>query len=373
MIPVSGCRKIASNDGGETGSVPGSVQGPQDSGSTADSPESVSTLAIPLTDLETGNYQGLTGGLYPNGSNTMPSGHYNEGLVRAARIQPHDLNGNLNAGGRYVLLSVGMSNAAREFCSIQGAKKPCESWSFMGQAAQDASVNKSSLVLVNGAQGSQPIEAWDDPSDSTYTEIKDHRLSDQNVSHEGLALSEDQVQVIWLKNVTAGPTVSLPDPDADAYALEARLAKTIRTLKVRYPNLQMVFLSSRSYAGYADPSKATLSPEPYAYETGFAVKRLVQAQIDQMANGGTVVDPLAGDLNYDTVAPWIAWGPYLWADGTTSRSDGLTWNSSDFDADGTHPSPGPGGGEEKVGGLLLDFFKTSSLTKCWFVTNEVCH
>src|SRR5260221_9719667 len=101
-----------------------------------------------------------------------------------------------------------------------------------------------------------------------------------------------------------------------------------------------------------------------AYENGLAVKWIVQAQNDQMANGGAVVDSRAGDLNYATGAPWIAWGPYLWANGTTARSDGLTWQPADLQADGTHPSQS---GQTKVGGMLLSFFKAEPTARPWFL------
>jgi len=83
-----------------------------------------------------------------------------------------------------------------------------------------------------------------------------------------------------------------------------------------------------------------------------------------MKNGA--IDPNSGDLNYNSVAPWIAWGPYLWANGTNPRSDGLTYAVSDFTGDGTHPAIGA---TKKVGCMLLNFFLTSPYSYGWFTVN----
>ena len=147
-----------------------------------------------------------------------------------------------------------------------------------------------------------------------------------------------------------------------------RLGNIVRALKVRYPKIRVVFVSSVTYSGYSVPFYAVR--EPHGYEDGFAVKWLVQAQIDQMANGGVVVDARAGDLDYGTVAPWVAWGPYLWADGARGRADGLTWTGLDFDGSlgGRYVVSGIG----KAGDALLHFFKSSPQTQCWFVAGGVC-
>jgi hypothetical protein len=89
------------------------------------------------------------------------------------------------------------------------------------------------------------------------------------------------------------------------------------------------------------------------------VKWLIESQI-----GG------APDLNFDpdrgpVRAPWLAWGPYLWADGVKPRGDGLTYAKSDFGPDGTHPSPTVG--RDKVARLLLNLFKTDPTARLWFL------
>ncbi len=308
---------------------------------------------VPLSDLGTGTYLGFEGGLYENGYNTVPGDHHAAGLAKAGQVQPLDVTGAPSLSGKVVLLSVGMSNTTQEFCSGSSAL-PCDAFTFMGRAAVDATVNHTTLAIVNGAAGGQTAATWDNAADANYDRVRDTRLTPAG-------LSEQQVQAVWLKVANAGPTTSLPAANADAYVLETHMGNIVRALRTRYPNIKLVFVSTRIYAGYAS---TTLNPEPYAYEYGFSAKWLIQAQVDQMRNAGVVVDPRAGDLNYNTGAPWIGWSAYLWADGLTPRTDGLTWLASDFAADGTHPATG---GRSKVGAMLLDAFKASPYAACWFL------
>jgi len=194
-------------------------------------------------------------------------------------------------------------------------------------------------------------------------------------------LTEKQVQVLWIKNANPSPALhglaSLNSATAcaadvltvEACNYESQLGQTIRAARSRYPNLKQVFLSTRIYAGYA---LVPLNPEPYAYEYGFSAKWLIQAQVDQIRN--STIDPVAGDLNYSTgTAAWTSWGPYLWADGASPRSDGLYWcggqaappcnGQDDYQSDFTHPNPQFGA--PKVVDQLMNFFLNSSYTP-WF-------
>jgi len=313
------------------------------------------TVKIPLTDLP--SYFGNRGGLYPNGLNQLPPDHDSAARARRNAIRPLDVNGDESPFGKYVLISIGMSNTTQEWCS-KASGPPCAAWTFMGRAAADPAVNRHSLVIVNGAADGQDAPAWTSPASPNYDRIKLARLAP-------LGLSENQVQAAWVKLADAKPTTSLPADSADAYIFLSNLGQILRALKIRYPNLQIVFLSSRAYGGYATTD---LNPEPYAYEGGFSVKWAIESQISEMR--GLQSNPRVGSLNYATkAAPLIVWGPYLWADGTTPRSDGLVWGRTDFEEDGTHPSQS---GERTIGGILLEFFKNSPYTKCWFIANQYC-
>jgi hypothetical protein len=303
---------------------------------------------IPLTDNPGGLYFTFKRGLY-NGSNTVPAKHHADGLAAARRIRPLDASGAPDPNGSIVVLSIGMSSASQEFCGKHSLGGVCNAWTFAGRAMADPQKSPA-VVLVNGADGGQSASLWESPTAANYSRVEGV-LAAQNVTPE-------QVQVIWLKVVNISPTVALPSASADAYNLERSMGNILRTLKTVYPNLQQVFLMSRIYAGYTSLSN---NPEPYAYESGFAAKWVIEAQVRQMLNG--TIDANAGNLDHRTVAPWVAWGPYLWANGTRPRQDGMTWTRSEFESDGFHPSPS---GETKIGLHLYNFFTQSPYTSCWY-------
>jgi hypothetical protein len=294
----------------------------------------------PLTEMGMAKYQDVPGGLYPNGKNERPQAHETAGLALAKQVQPLAKNGQPSKNGKIVLLSVGMSNTSQ---ASQGFEK-----ALAGFNAKNPQVQ-----FVNGAVGGMTAWAIQDPEDGKsgtkyWTEV-DNRLQMAGVSRA-------QVQVIWIKEADAGPSQGFP---GYAKKLEGELANIVQTLPARFPNLKLVYLSSRTYGGYATTK---LNPEPYAYESGFAVKWLIEKQISG--------DPA---LNYDpkkgaVKAPWLSWGPYLWANGSTKRADGFSYEQGDFTpSDGTHLTAS---GVEKVGNLMLQFFKNDSTTRPWFVTSS---
>ena len=306
------------------------------------SPQASDTLVgVPLIDM-TGTYLGFEGGLYPGGLNTMPRTHLDAGLRLASQIEPLNSSGAPDGGGSVVLMSLGMSNTR-------------DHWNtFMSDANSDPDLS-SDLVLVQGAQGGQAASSWEDRDANTY-DTAEGSLSDAGVT-------ESQVQALWLLQANPGPSVALPDANADAFILVGQLANIVRASKTRYPNLKQIFFSSRVYSC----ARSGLNPEPYAYESGFSVKWLIEAQIAQIQIETGVIHPLAGDLDYDSgVAPWLGWSAYLWADGTNPRSDGLVWLDSDLAGDCTHPADS---GAAKSSALQLGFFKTAAVSKGWFLKN----
>ena len=316
----------------------------------------------PLNDLGTGFYSGRQGGLYPGGSNVRPAAHDSAGLSLADQVQPLDSSGNSDPiNGKYVLLSIGMSNTSHEFCANnQGSPNPpnlgCTADSFMGKATLDTQVDPK-LVIVNGAQSGQLAAVIKDPAASFWDVINNPDPAIGRLAAKGVTPS--QVAVAWVKEVNAPSTGIFPTYENQ---LKNDLAAIARVLKTKYPNIKIAYYSSRIYAGYASIGT---NPEPYAYGTGFSVKWLIEDQINGVGN--LSYDPLTG------VAPWLSWGPYLWADGLGSdgvaggvpgRSDGLEWQCSDFNSDGIHPATGA---RQKVSDMLLNFFKNDSTAKKWFV------
>jgi hypothetical protein len=287
---------------------------------------------IPLVDLGTGTYQGFEGGLYPGGAVERPPSHdvAADSFARVALLDASGVPDPLS--GRIVLLTVGMSNTN------------LESQAFIPLADGDPARNQS-VVIVNGAQGGWDASRVADPSqNATYWSTVDSRLAAAGVTPL-------QVEAVWLKEAEARPTQAFPQ---DAQILESDLETIVQIIKSRYPNTRQVYASSRIYAGYATTD---LNPEPYAYESGFSVKGMVQDQLDGAPALNFVPD--AGPV----LAPWLSWGPYPWADGLVPRGDGLVWECADFQSDGTHPSPS---GAAKVAQMLVGFFQNDPIASRWY-------
>jgi hypothetical protein len=291
---------------------------------------------VPLTELGDKEYQGFRGGLYADGKNQRPEDHERTGLALAKQVQPLDAAGKPSPEGKIVLLSIGMSNTAQ---ASQGFQKHLVK-------AEDLNPR---LVFVNGAQGGMTAAIIQNPNEAkgkVYWDGVDQRL-------QAAGVTRAQVQAVWIKQADAGPTQGFP---AYAKKLHGELTKIVQLLPERFPNLKLAYLSSRTYGGFAT---TPLNPEPYAYESGFSVRWLIEEQIKG--------EPA---LNFDAKrgavrAPWLSWGPYLWANGAAKRSDGFFYEVGDFAKDGTHHSPA---GQDKLGRLLLDFFRSDTTTRPWFAT-----
>jgi hypothetical protein len=284
---------------------------PSGRGSTRADCSLARTGLVPLTDMGKRKYRGYRGGLYPSGTNRPTKAYLRKGTEAAKRVRP--------INGKIVLLSIGMSNASVEFAA------------FKRTADRDPQKN-SSLVIVDGAQdGFDSRRARSQP---VFWETIDQRLSDAGVT-------PDQVQAVWLKESVAGEQRRFPK---DARGLQSDLRAILKIMRVRYPNVKLVYLSSRTYGGYAITG---LNPEPAAYDSAYAVRGIIQERIRGKIKG-----------------PWLFWGPYLWTDGMAGRNDGLVWSCDDVEDDGTHPSRS---GIQKVVNMLTTFFKTDPTAKRWYV------
>jgi hypothetical protein len=271
-----------------------------------------STGLTPLTDfVGKRKYRGYRGGLYPNARNKPTAAYLRVGVNQARRVR--------RIGGQFVLLSIGMANASDEFAAFK-------------RLADVDPLKNPELVIVDGAQNGGEAGRIKRPT-AEYWRVVDERLKAADAT-------ADQVQVIWLKEAIAGEDRPFP---RDARALQADLRAIVRIIKAKFPNLRLIYLSSRTYAGYAITGH---NPEPAAYDSAFGVRWLIGER-------------MAGKIR----GPWIGWGPYLWTDGLRGRGDGLAWACEDVGQDGTHPSRS---GAQKVAQLLLQFFRSDPTARPWF-------
>lgn len=247
---------------------------------------------VPIDQLG-GDYFGLSGGLRSNGTPT---------------VTPTD--------GRIVIISISMSNGNLEFLK----------YIDLYDAHPDVSPE---IGLVNCARGGNALERWVERQE-LWDDCKDR------VTNAGFTL--DQIKVVWAKNANqfTDHGLTLPDPGADYYDLVDNISALSERIGQEFPAVQAVFHTSRIYAGWAAAQQTR--GEPMSYEGGLAINAAIERwQTGQIPN-----------------APWIGWGPYLWANATTPNSQGVFWTQDDF-RDGTNHHPSDAG-QIKVADALHGFF-----------------
>jgi hypothetical protein len=293
--------------------------------------EQRSTGLKPLTEMTAEDrYKGEDGGLYGGGRNEPPELHQAAAREALKKIAPLDAQGQPSKEGKIVFISLGMSNTFGEF--------------RMFKEIADHDPQKSPDVwIVNCAVGGAGVSSWARSGSGTWQTVAE-RLKQAEVTPE-------QVQVAWIKHAEPGPS---PDASPLQYARKVKedIASSLAITRSTFPNLRVAYLSSRIYGGYNISGIRRVNPEPFAYETAFSVRWVIQEQIEREKR-----DKLDG--------PVLLWGPYLWANGVRPRkSDQLVWERKDLGEDGVHPSKTGG---QKVANLLLEFFKRDAGAKTWFV------
>lgn len=297
------------------------------------------TPLVAITDLGTGMFEGSEGGLYPNGSNVRPAAQDSYGVSLAKAIQPLNSAGQPSPTGVYVLMALGESTIQNEFNR------------FLPIANSDPAKNPS-LVIVNGAQGGATPSDFADINSYYWSMVLNNYLPQNGVTAK-------QVVAVDIEDTDGIATGTFP---SDVTTLQSEYESMMNNLHTLFPNLALVYFSSRVYGGYSNGVGSPDNPEPYAYEVGWAVKWAIQDQLN--GNSNLNYNPLLGPVE----APWMSWGTYYWANGMLGRADGLEWDCADFSADGTHPSDTSGRlGQLKVASQILTFLKADDTTVPWYL------
>lgn len=296
------------------------------------------TICIPLNEMGTHRYYGFIGGFYPLGSN-VPTGQYAKDLDSINRtVTGLDTAGiQRPRGGQIVIAAVG--------ACLSGAP-------VMGMRYREGDSNTvTNTNYVNFEFGGTSYDQISNPNSGFWQHVVT-KIVEQNTTYK-------QVQMAWIVSEDSTTVTDFPDR---ALIAKENLKSAIRMLKVKFPNLKILYFLGRPYTwdstyihtGGEGKIKNLRSRNPAPYHQGWAEKWVLEDQI----NG----DP---GLNYkgpNAVAPILTWGFYEWTNKTRPNLDGFQWKPNDT-SDGLHPN---NQGKEKMAKYLWNFFYHDPYTAVWF-------
>jgi hypothetical protein len=301
-----------------------------------------STGNIPLNDLGEHTFMGYQGGLYPGGANVMPFDHSAAGNQIGKSIKPLNADGAVDwENGVVIFAAFGASTAGNTFGTFKKLVKQDTTGKY-----------NPCLAFVDLTFGGKGLETMQPPGQHWYW----YAMQDSVLAPAGF--TREQVQIAWMKSGSKDDSIVEFPLQADS--IYQKYVRAVIRLKDSFPNLKILYLTSHAYGGYAgeESNNVEIAGEPASYYGGFSVKWLIEDQI----NG----DVTLKFSNPGAEAPWMAWAPYYWADGTTPReTDGLTWECSDYSlyGGGFHLS---NEGKEKEANMLIQFLYNDASSKKWF-------
>lgn len=302
-----------------------------------------STGLIPLTDFGYSYYGPFRGGLYPGFMNEMPETHLNKGKALSNSMVPLDGEGNVDwETGNILMIGMGGSTASNAFNSMTDT---LNTWDYEG-------VNPCMKLkgLFYGGKDLQDMINTTDPFYWNYLQDKLDARGD----------TWDNIQIVWMQTHSELPTY---DSIAFVKTLVSQYITLLQRMQDSMANVKQVFFTGFHYTGYTHPSHELYNvlSEPKAYWGNIAIKILIERQI--------AGDPELAFEGPNKKVPYIAWGPYWWADGENPRaSDGLTWSCSEYrddDTGGGFHLEDSGKGKEAL--MFIDFLATNEVTSKWYL------
>ncbi|MCX6139679.1 MAG: hypothetical protein NTX15_02425 [Candidatus Kapabacteria bacterium] len=273
--------------------------------------DAVSSGRKPLTDVTGSTWNGVVGGLYPDASNDRPYDQHLAFQEHALGVHAVRADGTVDkVNGKIVVLGVGSSDAKVIF-------------DCLADVSLKDSIRNRTVRFVNGCRTGlgvqQAMLPLNDYWDHVATELADS------------GYTSSQVQIAW---------VMIEDTD-NADTAFPRAARELAN--------KLYMLSAGQSLGLASPRD---------YINAWGAKMLVEGQISRKV--GFAYEGIGA------VIPAVTWSAYLWADGDTPNSDGLSWTCEDFQDDGITPSLQ---GAKKAGALVHASFINDESATGWF-TNK---